>query len=178
MTDLPVTGKEKRFIQVYTECEDLEEVRKRLDLTKNAAKAFWKKHKVEIERRLDKVHDYQAKLLAKAAILQAPFLDEHLVVAVKKGAARGDIRALELGYQRLQLLRDGNFIGWKDPDKAHENAGQPAQPPIFRVERTVTRTEQVTESQQLSGHPPQNTIEATATTSASAPRPAVKILQY
>jgi hypothetical protein len=38
-------------------------------------------------------------------------LDAQLVMAIKRGAAKGDIRAIQMGYQRLGLMRDGEFLG-------------------------------------------------------------------
>jgi len=53
----------------------------------------------------------RTKLLKKAGWLDILVLDEQLVTAIEQGAARGDVRAIEIGYQRLGLMRDGEFLG-------------------------------------------------------------------
>jgi hypothetical protein len=52
----------------------------------------------------------QAKLIDKVKWLNTLFLDAQLVTAIKRGAAKGDIRAIQMGYQRLGLMRDGEFL--------------------------------------------------------------------
>jgi len=53
----------------------------------------------------------QAKLIDQAKSLNTLLLDAQLVTAIKRGAAKGDIRAIQMGYQRLGLMRDGEFLG-------------------------------------------------------------------
>jgi hypothetical protein len=60
----------------------------------------------------------QANLIDKAKWLNTLFLDVQLVTAIKRGAAKGDIRAVQMGYQRLGLMRDGEFPGEATPKPA------------------------------------------------------------
>jgi hypothetical protein len=60
----------------------------------------------------------QAKLIDKAKSLNALFLDAQLVTAIKRGAAKGDTRAIQMGYQRLGMMRDGEFLDVLSPEPA------------------------------------------------------------
>jgi hypothetical protein len=58
------------------------------------------------------------KLIDKAKWLQTLFLDAQLVTSIERGAAKGETRALQMGYQRLGLMRDGEFLGEATPKPA------------------------------------------------------------
>jgi hypothetical protein len=60
----------------------------------------------------------QAKLIDKAKWLNTLFLDDQLVTAIERSAAEGETRALQMGYQRLGLMRDGEFLGEATPKPA------------------------------------------------------------
>jgi hypothetical protein len=42
--------------------------------------------------------------------LETLFLDDQLVTAIERGADKGDTRAIQMGYQRLGLMRNGEFL--------------------------------------------------------------------
>jgi hypothetical protein len=52
-------------------------------------------------------------------------LDAQLVTAIKRGAAKGDIRAIQMGYQRLGLMRGGEFLGEVTPEPALDASRRP-----------------------------------------------------
>jgi hypothetical protein len=82
---------------------------------------------------------------AQARALHAAFLDENLVTAVKISAAKGDTDALTLGYERIGLRRDKNFM-------SQQQASPQSRPQIYRVlEQTVTQT--VTQREITAEHP-------------------------
>jgi hypothetical protein len=60
----------------------------------------------------------QAKLIDNAKWLNTLFLDAQLVMAIERCAAKGDISAIQMGYQRLGLIRDGEFLGHATPKAA------------------------------------------------------------
>lgn len=173
----PFSGSTNRFIAYYTDFEDLPKAATHAGLSLTAATKLYRDKAVraEIDRRLDKLHGEQAKLIAKARQVTTLYLDDRLVEAVKHGAAKGDTKALELGYRRVGMFRDGEFLGVPRADQTTPKADA-QQNMIYRataVERTVTRTEQVTERAELGGEPPQATLPE------SPVRPAVvEILQY
>jgi len=53
----------------------------------------------------------QVKLIDTDRWLKVRFLDDQLVTSIEWGAAKGDIRAIQMGYQRLGLMRNGEFLG-------------------------------------------------------------------
>lgn len=172
--DEPFSGSTNRFISYYSDFEDLAKAALHVGISLNAAKRLYRDKDVraEIDRRLDKIHNEEAKLKAKARQVTVLYLDDRLVEAVKQGAAKGDIKALELGYRRIGIFRDGEFLGVPRADQTTPKAD--AQPMIYRaMERTVTRTEQVTERAELGTEGPQATLPE------SPAKPAVvEILQY
>jgi len=68
----------------------------------------------------------QARLIDKAKWLNTLFLDAQLVTAIKRGAAKGDIRAIQMGYQRLGLMRDGEFLDVLTPKRCGMQVGNPS----------------------------------------------------
>ena len=70
----------------------------------------------------------QAKLINKDKRLNTVSLDAQLVTAIRRGAAKGDVRAIQMGYQRLGLMRNGEFLG-----DGGENTIEPANASFFEV---------------------------------------------
>jgi hypothetical protein len=128
-----------RFISYYCQFEDLKKVAIYCGISDNKAQELYRNKTVreQIDKRLDKIHDEQAKLIAKSRKVDTMFLDDKLVEAVKKGAARGDVKALELGYRRVGIFREGEFMGAPQDPNTPMN---PALAPIFRAERITTST--------------------------------------
>jgi len=162
--ELPFPGTTNRFIAFYTETEDLARAAIRAGLSYAKARKLYRDEAVraEIDKRLDKLHNTQALLIARAKLVDVFFLDANLATSVKVGASKGDDRALKLGYQRVGLYRDGEFLGVPDPSKSSHPDGVPM---IYRAERTVTRIEQTTD--RVEGALPEQPA-----------RPQVEILQY
>lgn len=92
-----------------------------------------------IQKKLDRIDAAMATEIAKARVLGITFLDSQLVTAVKVAAKAGDSKPIELGYDRVGIRRDKNFM-------TAEQANPQTRPQTYRVlEQTVTRTEQVTQ---------------------------------
>ena len=108
----------------------------------------------DLEKKIDTAF---AESVGKARALHAAFLDENLVVAVKAGAADGDTDALELGYDRIGLRRDKNFM-------TGQQSSTQTRPQIYRVlEHTITRTEEVTQREITAEPAPRQLERATDT---------------
>jgi hypothetical protein len=137
---MPFDGKTSRFITFMVDTEkNVKRSAVLASLKLTAARRLNKNPEVqqEIEKRLDKVHDYQARLQARAHALSVEYLDVQLMKAVKEGAAKGDDKALKLGYQRVGIFRDSEFMNApQQPRLTDPNAP----PPIFRAERITTNT--------------------------------------
>lgn len=129
-------GKTNRFITFYVDTEDVKQAARLASITPEKGESLYRNRKVRaaIDARLEKVHNEQAKLLAKYRKVEVRFLDDRLVRAIEEGSKRGRTEALELGYQRTGLMRAGEFIG-------ATSGGAAAGPMIYRA-LTVTKTEQ------------------------------------
>jgi hypothetical protein len=120
----------------------------------------------EIDRKLSILEIEQAKLEAHARLLTVGVLDSALFEEVrskKNGSVR--IRAIELGYKRTGLIRDGEFYVAPDP-AANQNA-----PSIYQAQTTVKRTvtEEVTQTR---------AVAAAVQPPRELPAPGVEILEY
>jgi hypothetical protein len=86
-----------------------------------------------------------AEYRAMARILSVDFLDTSLVECVTVAAKRGESKPLELGYERIGMRRDDNFM-------SQQQASPQTRPQVYRVlEHTVTHTEQVTQREISAG---------------------------
>lgn len=155
--DEPVifSGKLNRAIEYFVDCRDPEKAALLADMDPVQFRRFMKHEDVKqkIDKKIDLIDKATAELVAKSRMLSALFLDQHLIMATKKGAARGDVRALELGYERIGLRRDNNFM-------TTDQSSTQTRPHIYRVlEQTITKTEQVTQRQIIAGVP-QPALEA------------------
>lgn len=104
-----------------------------------------------VQKKLDMIDVAMAREIAKARVLGVSFLDAQLVTAVKVAAKSGDSKPIELGYERVGMRRDKNFM-------TTEQANPQSRPQTYRVlEQTVTRTEQVTQREITASEPVQPT---------------------
>lgn len=125
-TDLPFTGVVNRFITYFSSTEDLARAAIMTGLTFTKAKALYRTKEIreEIDRRLDKIHEEQAILFAKAAVLSEHKLDAALLECVDAGVGIIRVRAVELGYKKMGLLKD-----------KVEHSGADGGPVVFTYER-------------------------------------------
>lgn len=144
--DLPLAAEVQRFITQYVNCRDLKEAACRASLMPEMGERLFKQPRVRlaIQRRINLVEREMAALTAKAQLLTVPLLDASLVEEVKsKKNGHIRIRAIELGYKRTGLIRDGEFYVAPDPN-ANRNAPSIYQSRQLTARRTVT--EEVTET--------------------------------
>jgi hypothetical protein len=137
--------REQKFIEAYFTTRSIEKASILCGMKLNAAEAMYAKPdvKAEIDRKIGLVDTEIVKQAAAKAIIHMELLDEELKKTVildpkKYGATK--LKAMEMGYGRLGMFREGNF--------SVPNAGaDPNKPSIFRAsERTVRRTtEEITE---------------------------------
>lgn len=159
--DMPMAAQVQRFITHYVNCRDLKEAACKVSLMPEMGEKLFKQPKVRtaIQKRINLVETEIAKQTAKAQLLTVPLLDASLVEEVKSrknGHIR--IRAIELGYKRTGLIRDGEFYVAPDPN-ANKNAPSIYQSKQITMRRTVTE-------------------EVTQTMPTVAAEPAFKVLEY
>lgn len=128
------TAKIRRFIEHFLDTSDITKAAHLVGMDPGDARDIFSRPEVkaEIDRREDEQQGLLAALRAGARQLQVDFLDDQLVVAVKAGAAEGDVKAVTLGYERLGLRRDKNFM-------TAAQSTQQERPQVYSVlEQTVT----------------------------------------
>jgi hypothetical protein len=138
----------QRFIQVYVGCRDKEKAALRSGFEAEAGDKLLSKKPIraEIERKIRIIDLETAKLTAQANKLQVELIDSELVKTIKISAKTGGttkVKAMELGYERLGILRDGAFVVIQEK----ENAA----PSIYRALHTTTvrQITEVTEQREL-----------------------------
>jgi len=115
----------------------------------------------EIERRQKIEGAEVAKIVARKRIVNIEALDKNLMQVVKLPVAAlkesptlaaSKVKAIELGFQRIGMLIDGNFV----PDESSINVGKGAEdgPRIFRATNTtmLTHTIETKETRQVVHH--------------------------
>jgi hypothetical protein len=135
-------------IEYYIDCRDPDRAAMLAGMDPKEFRRFMKHDDVKalIDKKTDLIDKATAKIVAEARSLNVYFLDTHLVKAAKKGAERGDVRAIELGYERIGMRRDHNFM-------TAQQATTQTRPQIYRV------IEKTTERQIVAGDAPP-TIDA------------------
>jgi hypothetical protein len=127
-SDLPFTGRTNRFVTYYSHTEDLPRAAKMASLTLAEAKALYRIKEVrqEIERRLEKIHDEQATLYARAELLTERKTDAAVVSLLE--TAQGDLllKTAALSYKKLGLLSE-----------KMEHSGAGGGPLVFTLKRIV-----------------------------------------
>jgi len=139
---MPMAAQVQRFITYYVNCRDLKEAACKVALMPEMGEKLFKLPKVRaaIQKRINIVETEIAKQAAKAHMLTVPLLDASLVEEVKsKKNGHIRIRAIELGYKRTGMIRDGEFYVAPDPN-ANRNA-----PSIYRAQQTTLRQTVTTE---------------------------------
>jgi hypothetical protein len=124
--ELPFPGTTNRFIAYYTDTEDLARAAIQAGLSYAKARKLYRDKAVraEIDRRLDKLHNTQAVLIAKARLLTEDRLDACLVKSLKTEKGMVLVRSVELGYKKMGLLRD-----------KVEHTGEGGGPVVFTLKR-------------------------------------------
>jgi len=136
--------REQKFIEAYFTTRSIEKASVLCGVKLAVAEAMYAKPEVraEIDRKTSLVETEITKQAAAKAIIHMELLDDELKKTVildpkKYGATK--LKAIEMGYGRVGMFREGNFT-------VPNSGGDPTKPSIFRAtERTVKRTEEITE---------------------------------
>lgn len=112
--DLPMAKDVLRFIGFYMNSFDLKEAACKIGLAPEAGEKLFKVPRIKdaIQRRVNLLEGERSRLKAKAELLTVDLLDASLCEEVKsKNNGHIRVRAIELGYRRTGLIRDGEFVG-------------------------------------------------------------------
>lgn len=142
---LPPTAAVSRFITFYVNHRDLKLAACQAGLDPAMGTKLYRVPEVQkkIAHKIMLIDVEMAKLKAKANLLTVDQMDAALYEEIhskKNGHVR--VRAIELGYRRTGLIRDGEFYVAPDPS-SNRNA-----PSIYRAQQTTMRrtvTEEVTQ---------------------------------
>lgn len=144
--DLPAAPVVERFITRYVNDRDLAIAACAVGLDPKMGEKLYKNEKVRkrIDHKILLEDTATAKLRAQAKQLTIDRLDAALCEEVsKKSNGQVRIRAIELGYKRTGLIRDGEFYVAPDP-KDSRNSPSIYQSKQITMRRTVT--EEVTQT--------------------------------
>ena len=165
-----LSAEEHKFVDAYIECRDIGNAAIAAGLPKRLGPALYRRQHVhdEIAERMKNVSLEVDKLVAKRRIIEVDTLDAALMEVVSitpkqlnktPSLATPKVNAIELGYRRVGMLIDDNFI----PD----GSAGPAQAEADRIYRPVVQATMIT-------HTVKETREVTVTTRAdekAAPPP-------
>jgi len=125
-TDLPLCAKFQRFIQHYIDTKDIDKAGLLAGMDSDDARRCYRTKDVRaaIDKQVEIIDREYAIQRAKSRNLTAEKLDAHLVQSVEKENGIARVRAMELGYKRLGLIRD-----------KVEHTGEGGGPLVFQLER-------------------------------------------
>lgn len=182
MTDIvhsePLSAQYLNFITAYVNCLDLEKAAVESGLQPEMGKVLYKRPRVreEIDKRLAAINGTVNHTIAQRRILSVEELDTNLRQVIKltkkqilsaPPLARAKVDAIELGYKRVGLLIDGDFI----PDGGSAAAAAPKgdeAPRIFRGDGRTILTHEISEkktittTQEVAPPPPQPVLKPVA----------------
>jgi hypothetical protein len=167
---LPLDPQLLKFVDAYLSYRDVGKAAVEAGYQSKAGAGIYRRKAVhdEIQRRMAGIDGEVDKIIAKKRMVNVEALDKNLmqVVTIPRKTlietpqlAASKVKAIELGYQRVGLLLDGNFV----PDASSGPEKQEA-PRIYRSAEQTIITHQITETHQ--------TVVQRATTAPQAPKQA------
>ncbi len=151
----PLQPQVLRFIDAYCACRDVKRAAIEAGYGSKDGAGLYRRAAVhaEIARRLGNIEGEVDKIIAKKRVVNVEALDRELMQVVRiprktleatPSLATPKVNAIELGYQRVGLLLDGNFV----PDASSGPTQQEA-PRIYRPAEQTIITHQITETRQV-----------------------------
>ena len=151
----PLQPQVLRFIDAYCACRDVKRAATEAGFASKDGAGLYRRAAVhaEITRRLGNIEGEVDKIIAKKRVVNVEALDRELMQVVRiprktleatPSLATPKVNAIELGYQRVGLLLDGNFV----PDASSGPTQQEA-PRIYRPAEQTIITHQITETRQV-----------------------------
>ena len=163
---IPLQPQLLRFVDAYVACRDVNKAALEAGFAAKDGMGLYRRKAVfeEITRRMAPIEKEIAVQLVKKRVVNVEALDKNLmqVVTISKAAlketpslATPKVNAIEMGYKRVGLLLDGNFV----PDAASGPSKEEA-PRIYRPSEQTIITHQITETRQVvTQRAPQSVIQ-------------------
>jgi hypothetical protein len=151
----PLQPQVLRFIDAYCACRDVKRAAIEAGYGSKDGAGLYRRAAVhaEITRRLGNIEGEVDKIIAKKRVVNVEALDHELMQVVKiprkvlletPSLATPKVNAIEMGYKRIGLLIDDNFV----PDASSGPQAEQA-PRIYRPAEQTIITHQITETRQV-----------------------------
>jgi hypothetical protein len=151
----PLQPQVLRFIDAYCACRDVKRAAIEAGYGSKDGAGLYRRAAVhaEITRRLGNIEGEVDKIIAKKRVVNVEALDHELMQVVKiprkvlletPSLATPKVNAIEMGYKRIGLLIDDNFV----PDASSGPQAEQA-PRIYRPAEQTIITHSITETRQV-----------------------------
>jgi hypothetical protein len=151
----PLQPQVLRFIDAYCACRDVKKAAIEAGFASKEGAGLYRRPAVheEITRRMGAIDAEVGKIIAKKRVVNVEALDHELMQVVKiprkvlletPSLATPKVNAIEMGYKRIGLLIDDNFV----PDASSGPQAEQA-PRIYRPAEQTIITHQITETRQV-----------------------------
>jgi|ERR1700732_2456086 len=153
---LPLSASELRFVEAYISCRDVAKAAVEAGYPSKDGVGLYRRKAInaEITRRSQPIEAEIAKAIVKKRTINVEMLDSNLkqviniprkILEATPSLATPKVNAIEMGYKRVGLLLDGNFV----PDAASGPSKEEA-PRIYRpAEQTIITHQIHTETRQI-----------------------------
>jgi hypothetical protein len=152
---IPLQPQLLRFVDAYCACRDTQRAALEAGFAARDGAHLYRRKAVfeEITRRMAPVEKAVTEVLVKKRLINVEMLDANLkqVITISRKAleatpslATPKVNAIEMGYKRVGLLLDGNFV----PDAGSGPSKEEA-PRIYRPAEQTIITHQITETRQV-----------------------------
>jgi hypothetical protein len=151
----PLQPQVLRFIDAYCACRDVKKAAIEAGFASKEGAGLYRRPAVheEITRRMGAIDAEVGKIIAKKRVVNVEALDHELMQVVKiprkvlldtPSLATPKVNAIEMGYKRIGLLIDDNFV----PDASSGPQAEQA-PRIYRPAEQTIITHSITETRQV-----------------------------
>ena len=152
---IPLEPQVLRFVDAYVSCRDVKKAALEAGFAAKDGMGLYRRKPVfeEIARRMEPIETAIAVQVVKKRTINVEMLDKELknVITIPRKSleatpslATPKVNAIELGYKRVGLLLDDNFV----PDASSGPAKEEA-PRIYRPSEQTIITHQITETRQV-----------------------------
>lgn len=152
----PICKQYLDWITQYVNCQDAEKAAIAVGLPAEMGKKLYRRAAIraEIDKRMAAINGTVAAIIAHKRVVTVELLDQNLGQIIKltkkqilaaPPLAAAKVKALELGYRRVGLLIDGDFI----PDNNSQTAKPEEAPRIFRGDGRTILTHEITETHKV-----------------------------
>jgi hypothetical protein len=153
---MPIEPQLLRFVDAYCACRDVKKAALEAGFAAKDGMSLYRRKPVfeEISRRMEPIEKAIAVQIVKKRTINVEMLDANLkqVITISRktleetpSLATPKVNAIEMGYKRIGLLLDDNFV----PDAGSDAAKADSAPRIYRPAEQTIITHQITETRQV-----------------------------